>query len=204
MQMNGLATRRGVLRGAALGGAALALPLRGAWAQDDQQPAPDDVAAFLESIELAAVEIYAAAGATKKLTTPALAQAANSYGGHHREHAAAVARFGGPKATGRANSSLARIVRDQLDNARDEGAVARILFDLENGLAGAYVSALATLADPAAATAAAAALPVESQHAVVFGIAAGLDLEDFVLPSFETQERGLSTDQFPLVEKEQS
>ena len=202
MQIN-MATRRGLIQGAALSGVALAFPLRATWAQEQQEPGPEDVAAFLESVELAAVEIYAAAGATRKLTAPALVQAGNSYGGHHREHAVAIARFAGPKATGRANANLARVMRDKIGNAPDEKAVARILFDLESGLAGAYIEALTTLGDPDAATAAAAALPVESQHAVIFGTAAGLDLKETVLPAYETQERGLSTEQFPLNEEEQ-
>ena len=203
MEINGIASRRGLLQGAAVGGIALALPFRAAWAQQAEEAKPDDVAAFLESLELAAVEVYAAASATRKLTTPALVQASNAYGGHHREHAARIAGFAGPKATGRANANLARVLRDQLQNAADEKAVGRILYDLESGLAGAYIEALGTLADPRAAEAVAAALPVESQHAVVFGTAIGLDLEDTVLPSYETQERGLSTEQFPLNEEKE-
>lgn len=202
MEITRLATRRGVLRGAALGGLTLALPVRRAFAQENEEPAPEDVGAFLESIELAAVEVYSAAAATRKLTTPAAAQAVNAYGGHHREHAAAIARVAGPKATGRANANLVRTLRDQLTNARDERAAARILYDLENGIAGAYIRALSSLKDPQAATSAASVVPVEAQHAVVFGVAAGLDLEDEVILPFETQERGLNTDQFPLNEQE--
>ena len=203
METNGLVTRRRALGGAALGGLALALPIRGAWAQDTAEPAPDDVAAFLESIELAAVELYAAASATGRLTTPAVVQAANGYAGHHREHAASIARVAGAKATGRANPNLVPVIRGQLGNARDEKTVARILFDLENGLAGAYVAALEAFKDPKAAVAAAAVLPVESQHAVVLGTFVGLDLEAFVLPDYETRDRGLSSEQFPVTEKQQ-
>ena len=198
----GIVTRRGVLRGAALGGLTLALPVGRAFGQEAEEPAPDDVGAFLESIELAAAEAYGAAAATGKLTTPAVSQAANAYGGHHREHAAAVARVAGAKATGRANPNLVRTLRDQLSSARDEKAAARILYDLENGLAGAYIRALSTLKDPQASASAASVIPVEAQHAVVLGTAIGLELEEEVIPDFETQERGLSVDTFPLTEKE--
>lgn len=199
----GIVTRRGVLRGAALGGLTLTLPVPRAFAQETEEQAPEDVGAFLESIELAAAEVYAAAAATGKLTTPAVSQAANAYAGHHREHAAAVARAAGPKATGRPNPNLVRTMRDQLSSARDEKAAARILYDLENGLAGAYIRALSSIKDPQAAASVASVVPVEAQHAVVLGTAIGLELEDEVIPDYETQERGLTIEGFPLTEQEE-
>jgi rubrerythrin len=191
--------RRAFLRRAATAGVAVTvgtavLPIgrlvAPAGAQEDAPKLTDEErAAFAESIELAAVELYRQAAAGGKITTPALVAAATTFAGHHQEHAGAFASAAGDKARHVANPKLVQIVGDQLRAAPDEKATIKIAFDLENGTAATYMLALGALESPDDARLVASILPVEAQHAVVLGTAIGLP-NDIVLPPFETQDGG--------------
>ena len=165
-----------------------------------QQEAPaltdEDVTAFIESVELVAIDAYASAAASGKLSAGA-AQAVAAFAAHHREHASAFASLAGAKAEGRPHPTLSDIVSGQLQGAPDEKAVLQILFDLENAAAATFLYALGATKGDGALTTAAAFLPAEAQHAVVVGQLLGKKLED-IIPAFENQDRALDPTKFPL------
>ena len=201
------AGRRDFLRRAAIGGAALTigpavLPVREliapAVAQDaEPELADDDLAAFAESIELAAAQLHRQAAAGGEVASPAAVEASITFAAHHEEHARAFAATAGAKATHQPNPRLAQVAGDQIRDARDEAAVLRILFDLENAAASSHLFALGEFESPDAARLSASVMPVESQHAVALGSAMGLPL-DRVIPEFETQDKRIDPAQFPV------
>ncbi len=194
-------SRAKILRGIGVGGLALAigqavLPFRRllspAYALDDA-----GIAAFAESVELAAVEAYKAAAASGKVTTPAVGEAAASFASQHEEHAAAFGSAAGSAATNTANPGLLTAVGAQVSGAADEAAIVKIAYDLENAAAATYIFALGALTSSAALQLTASILPVESAHAVVLGSVLGLPATDYI-PGFETAAQALSPDQYPV------
>jgi rubrerythrin len=199
--------RRDFLRTAGIGAGALAigttvLPLTSllptaAAAQTPAAALTDvDLAAFAESVELAAVEAYKAAAATGKLQ-PAIVQVGTTFAGHHGEHAKAFAPLAKEKASGRPNTALVQAIGGQLHAAPDQKAILQILLDVENAAAATYLYALGALKDTAALQLTATILPVESQHAVVLGQALGTTL-DKIIPSFQTQTAKIDPAKFPV------
>jgi len=203
-------SRRELVRTAALAGAVVTiggavLPIGGlvpAVAQEnDEEKELDDpaIAAFAESVELAAVEAYKAAAASGKVTTKAVSDAAGVFLSHHQEHAVAFASASGGKATGKANPKLLKSLADALSKAGDENAVVKIALDAENAAAATYLFALGALKSEDALKLTASILPIESAHAVTLAQVLGLPPTDrLYLPPFETQEAALLPDTFPL------
>jgi len=175
------ASRRQFLQGVGLGGLALTigpavLPLQGLLSPAAAATAPkltdEQIAAFAESLELAAVAAYQQAAA--KLTTPAVVSAASTFAGHHAQHATAFAALSKGKATGKPNPRLLQTLSAEIHDAASENATIQIAYDMENAAASTYLYALGVLTDKAALELTASILPVESQHAVVLGQALGL------------------------------
>src|SRR4051812_8361379 len=207
------ASRRRFLRGAAtvglsgivvsLGAAVLPIEhlLPGAGAADAPAPPPLDdpsIAAFAESLELAAVAAYQKAASGGVLKTPAVLAAATTFASHHQEHAAAFAGAAGSKATHKPNPKVLQLVGDQLTAARTENAVINAAFGLENTAASTYLFALGALQGRAALQLTASILPVESQHATVLGTALGKPLSDAIfMPSFITEQQKVDPTKFP-------
>lgn len=231
-----VASRRRALRDLGVGvgvltiGSAL-IPLRSliapAGAQEakdegDAEPPADEAAvseadelAFLESIERAAAGSYRDVAASG-LVGGANLVAITAFGQHHSDHAATLGALAGSASVGRPNPTLAKILADQLAQARDEEAALRILADLESGLASSHLTALGTLGTPpakdakdapptvsGAAAAVAAILPIEGQHAAVLGGALGRSAEQR-LPAFEIVDNALPADAFPATEKKEA
>lgn len=199
-------SRRELVKTAALTGAIVTiggtvLPigrLLPASAQEDELD-DADIAAFAESIELAAVEAYKAAAASGKVKTKAVGDAAGVFLGHHQEHAAAFASATGGKATGAPNPKLVKSLGDALSKAADENAVVQIALDTENAAAATYLFALGALKSEDALKLTASILPIESAHAVTLAQVLGLEPSNkLYLPPFETQERALAPEAFPL------
>lgn len=198
-------SRRDVLRRAGVGAGALTigtsvLSLRGllpAAAQEGEPQLTDqDIAAFAESLELAAVEAYEAAAATG-LLQPAVVEVGTLFARHHAEHALAFGSAAGAKATKRPNAKLLQAVGGQLQAAPDQKAILTIAFDLESAAASTYMFALGALQSATALQLTASILPVEAQHAVVLGSALGRPVTDYV-PGFETQEKAVDPAKFPV------
>lgn len=197
------ASRRSFLRRAGLGGAGIAigsafLPVSRLLSPALAATEGDaGVAAFAESVELAAVEAYGAAAKSGKVKTPAVLQAATTFAGHHKEHAGAFGGAAGDAATGKPNPGILKMVSDQLQDAGDEKAVLKIAYDLENAAASTYLFGLGVLESKPALQLAASILPVESQHAVVLGNVLGIKGKELI-PAFETEEAALKPDKFPV------
>jgi hypothetical protein len=196
-------SRRTVLGRAAVAGTAIAVgsqlvPVTRLFTPAFGQQLDDaTIAAFAESVELAAVAAYQAAAASGKVTTPAVADAATLFASHHKEHGAAFGGAAGDKATGKANAALLAALTPQLNAAADENAVLELAYGLENAAAATYLFALGALTSPAALQLTASILPVEGQHAVVLGQVLGKPATDYV-PKFESDETALKPDKYPL------
>lgn len=196
-------SRRRFLRDAGLGGAALTIGstlvpmsrlMPAAWAQETLSDG--DLAAFAESVELAAVEAYTAAIETG-LLDGGVVNVAEIFREHHDEHAAAFAGVASEAATGEANQAVLDVFAPLIAEATDQDALLQIAQDLENGAAATYFYSLGILQDRDAALAVATILPIESQHAVVLGQALGQELEEYV-PTFQGQEGALSPTEYPV------
>ena len=196
--------RPSLLTGAALGGAVIAIgsmlvPVGRLVGVAGAQTGDAGVAAFAESVELAAVAAYMAAAQSGKVATPAVLQAATTFAGHHQEHAAAFGAAAGSASTKKANQKLVDMIAPQIQAAADEKAVLEIAYGLENAAAATYLFALGALTSKAALQLTASILPVESQHAVVLGTVLGKPATDETfLPSFQTQDGAVTPDQFPI------
>lgn len=181
-----------------IGGSAFSLrSLMPAAAQEkgEKKLADGDIAAFAESLELAAVEAYKAAAASGMLDA-AVVEVGTMFAGHHAEHASAFGSAAGRLATGRPNPKLLEAVGGQLSAAKNQKAILGIAFDLENAAVATYMFALGALEAPGALALTASILPVESQHAVVLGSVLGKTAEDY-LPSFETSDKAVDPTAFP-------
>ena len=197
-------SRRRFLAGAGVGG--LVLTIGRAVLPIDQLLTPafgqaltdEDVAAFAESLELAAVETYAKVAQAGQLKSAGLAETAAMFSAHHAEHAKAFGGAAGTKASKKANVKLAESIGDQLKSARDEKAALRVLADLETAAAATYLFALGAMHSTAALQLTASILPVESQHAAVLGQAVGNVMAD-VVPAFESKEKSVDPAKFPVL-----
>jgi hypothetical protein len=195
--------RRSFLRTAGVGAGALAIgssvltfrSLLPAAAQD-KELTDGDIAAFAESVELAAVEAYKAAAGSGKLEA-AVVEIGTMFAGHHAEHAKAFAGASGGAAKGKPNPKLLAAVGDQLKEADDQKGILKIAYDLEEAAAATYLFGLGALKSAAALKLAASILPVESQHAVVLGTALGLPASDY-LPNFQTSDKAVDPAKFPV------
>ncbi|MGH9185822.1 MAG: ferritin-like domain-containing protein [Acidimicrobiales bacterium] len=154
------------------------------------------IAAFAESVELAAVEAYMAAAGSGKLDA-AVVQVGTMFAGHHQEHAAAFGGLAGATATGEPNQPILDAFGPMIAAAPDQAGLLEIAFGLEQAAAATYLFALGALQSPQAAAATATVLPVESQHAVVLGFALGKDVADF-MPAFETADAALNPADYPI------
>jgi hypothetical protein len=195
--------RRSFLRNAGIGAGALTIgtsvltfrSLIPAAAQD-KALTDGDIAAFAESVELAAVEAYKAAAGSGKLD-PAVVEVGTMFAGHHGEHAKAFAGASGGAAKGKPNPKLLAAVGDQLKEAKDQAGILKIAYDLEEAAAATYLFGLGALKSAGALQLAASILPVESQHAVVLGSALGMSPADFV-PTFQTSAKAVDPAKFPV------
>lgn len=205
-------SRRTLLARAGQGGALLALggvlwpsAARPAGAQAATTPKPDDaeVAAFAESVELAIVEAYRQAVSGGKVRAAAATEALTTFAGHHQQHANALSTAAGSKATRRPNPSILTKVSDQLRAASNEKDVLMLAYELENAAASTYLASLGSLESSSALQLAASILPIESQHAVVLGQAAGVamagtkDSPGYV-PTFQRVDQGVTPEDHPL------
>lgn len=193
------ASRRRFLKRAAAGGAvmfgATAVPLStlvafspaaGAETAKESLSSGDTVLAqFAQSLELAAVAAYKAIDESRVLTA-ATAEAARMFALHHQDHADALGKIltaGGAEPVTEPNAALVQLVRNALSNADDTEAVLRVAYDLEEGAASTYLLAIGRFESATTAEAGATILPVESQHAVVWGQVLELP-ESAYLPAF--------------------
>jgi hypothetical protein len=191
-------TRAGLGAGALTIGSAL-IPMHDllASAQDATAAKPDDtdIAAFAQTLELAAANSHTATGASGKISVAA-AQVLAGFAAHHVEHAKAFAAIAGSKATGKPNAKLADTLAGQLRDAQNETMALRIAADLENALAATYLYEVGAFTSVSARQLAASVLPVEAQHGTVVGQLLGLPISTDV-PNLESQDLAIDMTKFP-------
>ncbi|MDQ6782096.1 MAG: ferritin-like domain-containing protein [Actinomycetota bacterium] len=199
-------SRRRFVQGVGLGGVTLAIggamiPLASMWNPAYAQASDDkSIAAFAESVELAAVAAYGAAAKTGKVTGAALT-VAKTFSAHHQAHAGAFGGFAGDSAKAQPNPKLVATIAPMIQSAADQTAILKIAYGLENSAAATYLFAIGALTDPTALKATASILPVESQHAVVLGHVLGMapgDDKGTYIPAFITTDPAVKPDQFPI------
>ena len=126
----------------------------------------EQVAAFLQGVELAAVAVYDQAADV--LGSPAAVAAARAFVAHHRAHGRAFAALAGAHAVPAApTAKLAALQSTALLVSEHDGLV--LLAALESRLAATQHAMLGHLASTPAITLVATTLPVECQHGVVLG-----------------------------------
>ncbi len=196
--------RRRFLQGAGLGAAAVTvgpavLPLSRLWSPAFAGAGSGDgaLAAFAQSVELAAVEAYGAAAGSGKVTTPAVVMVATTFAAQHQEHADAFGGAAGDAATDAPNPGLLEEFGPMIEAAADENAILELAYGLENAAASTYLFALGALESTEALQLTASILPVEAQHAIVIGSVLGKSVPDMV-PAFENTDQALSPDQYPV------
>jgi hypothetical protein len=196
--------RRSFLKKVATGGAAITfgsalvpvsslLSAAGAQQLDDQA-----IAVFAESVELAAVAAYEAGA---PLLSPATLPVAQTFLGHHQEHAQAFAALAGGAATGQANAALVQALTPTLQGLATEADVLAFAKTVENQAVATYAFALTALQSPQAASGTATILPVESAHAAALSLALGEGPDGwFPFGAFETADiaQGIDPNAFPV------
>jgi rubrerythrin len=168
-----------------------------------RRAAADDaaIAAFAQSVELAATTAYAAAAKSGIIKTKAILDAAIAFSGHHAQHADAFGAAAGAAASGKANQKLLDALTPSLKAATTELAIVKFAYDLEQAAAATYLYALGALTSQAALQLTASILPVEAQHAVVLGQVLGTALPkgaDEFLPPFQNDTGFIDPAKYPI------
>lgn len=192
------AARRGFMKKASIGGAALALgpallPVSGLLAQAGAQALSDvDIAVYAQSVELAAVEAYKAAA---PLLSSGVKPVGELFAKHHSDHAGAFGALAASKATNKPNQALLTAVTPLLQAAKTEKDALNLAFTIENQAVATYAFALTVLSIPDAVKGTATILPVEAEHAAILGAALGMNPADiFVNGAFEAASVGAAGD----------
>jgi hypothetical protein len=157
--------------------------------------ADDELAAFLQSAELATVHLYEVGAAL--ITSPAAVRATAACAAHHRAHAAVLATLAGPSAATGPNAALLTNLAPSLQVLSSEADELGFLYSLESQLAGTYEWALSHFTGVPAVQQAATILPVECQHAVELGLLLSKPLSDLV-GVFQADDGYLDPHEFPL------
>jgi hypothetical protein len=176
--------------------------LRAAGAQEAALT-PEDLAAFTQTAELAAVQFYGTL--RPHLSRPAALTAAAAYLRQHSDAAAALDPLAGSKRVGTANVSLLPTLDDQLHEAHNENEAIRVAYDLENSFASTYLFLVdAAGADARVVKLAGSLLPVAAQRAVTLGTMIGKSTKDLTAPDvkqlgYESEDKHLDPAAFPSV-----
>jgi hypothetical protein len=170
-----------------------------AYAQATGSANPDEeMAAFVESIELALRDGYQMAVSSGKVKTPSYISTLTAIGSHHGDHAPAIGAAAGLPA-GIPNPRFLDVISGQLHGATTEKGVLQFAYDLENATTATYLYALSLLKAANPVQVASSILPVESQHATVLGLLLNLDPQSTsdYLPSFVTQDAAFLPKLYP-------
>jgi rubrerythrin len=196
------AGHRNLAKGLGMGGAALAIgaaaiPLTSlfssAYASTDANIA---IAKFAESVEFAAVAAYQAAAKTGLVTGAGLSTALEFAKQHEAHGLAFLSYAGGPKLP--ANPKLVAAIAPEIEKAKTETEIVTIAYGVENAAAATYLYAIGALTSDKALALTATILPVESQHATVWGQVLGYSLsKPGFIPAFLTTSGYLSPTTYP-------
>jgi hypothetical protein len=161
---------------------------------------------FMQTIELAAVEIYKSIVDSGRLTSP-VAESARQFSLHHQDHAIKFAEYAGNQATNTANRALVAQFADgiaaaELDRDRAEQQLARVAFDLESGMAATHSFALGQFDGWEIASIGATIEPVEAQHALAWSLVIEPDADQWKnaitnwIPPFQNEDGAFLPDQY--------
>lgn len=195
------AGRRRFLVGAGIGAAVLAVgagvgfeprSMRFGAPAGAQSFTDEDLAAFAQSVELAAVAAYGMAAAA---LTAATKPVALLFQQHHQQHADAFGALAKAKAVKGPNQKLVTALTPALQAVKDEKSALQLAFTLENQAAYTYAYGLTVASTAPAYSGMATILPIETEHAAVLAAALGLPLEAaFPTGAFEAAAVGNGTD----------
>ena len=197
-------SRRHFLRNAGLGGLALSVggslvPMSrlvpAAWANTGQIT-ESELAAFLQSVELAAVEAYGGVIDSGQLDGDQV-DALEVFRDHHRDHADALGEVASQDAKTDANPGLLEALQSALADATDQESVLHFTQHLEENLAATHFYALGIFEDRDAALVSARILPVEGQHAVALGPDLDQAIDEYV-PTFQSQDGAYTPAEYPV------
>lgn len=184
--------------GAVLGAGSTLLPAVGllpSAAQEGEEVTDDDLAAFMASAELAAVEVYAKAVEAGELTGGALA-AAGRFSDHHQQHADALDAEAGTSSE--ANAGIVdSLWGTPVENAVDELSWLNVLLGVEQDLAATYTTLLREVEGAELAGIMASILAVEGQQAVVLGHATDELEPNQYLPAFQLRTGAINPAAYP-------
>lgn len=155
-----------------------------------------DLGAFLVTVELAAVSVYGLAAV--KASGPKSSSFARSFAAQHEGHATVWADVAGSNAVRRPNPRLLQAITAELAGAATPAGVLGVLQTLEDRMAATYQYALERLLSDTHLELAASIMPVECQHAVVFGTLAGKKLKELIPVNFQTPDAFLDPAAFPV------
>jgi hypothetical protein len=145
----------------------------------------------LSSVEEVAVVVYATGVGSGLLTTPAVADLAELFQAHHREHAGLFRNttddLGGTPFTD-PNPAVIGQLQPALDNLRDETGVVRLALDVETILAETYQATVGTFADTSFNVAAMSVGGAEARHAAAWAQVVG---ESPAPTAFQTTQRAV-------------
>ncbi len=171
----------------ALAGAAGALGGQGASSDAPDLPAGDlAIVEFAQGVEFAAVAAYDVA-VGRQLMSATETELARTFGRHHLQHGNALGALAGQSEDelDRApNQALVDAVAPQLEAAGSAPELLQVLFDVEQGAAATYLTALGALESPLSAGPAASIAPIEAQHATAIGTILDLPVEEW-MPAFQ-------------------
>ncbi len=200
-----VANRRNFVRNLGLGGAAVAfgtmlVPVAGLMPRAMAQATKDgadipgadlQLVLFAQGLELAARGAYEAMIATGKMQGQPQ-ESARLFARHHGDHATALAALT-PKAqiVAAPNAKLLDLFSNRINKATTLTALMQIAFDLETGTAATYQLAMGALSNWQSATAVSTIEPIEAQHAVVWGQALELPIDQW-MPAFQTEAKAFS------------
>ena len=153
-----------------------------------QAPSDVDIAAYAQSIELAAVAVY---GQIAGVLSADLQAVGELFALHHQDHANVFGALAGERATGNPNAALLAALTPRLQTTGNEAGALELAFVIENQAAATYAFALTSLSTPAAIASAATILPIETEHAAILGVALKKSLVDsFPNGAFEAASVG--------------
>src|SRR4051794_21637543 len=121
----------------------------------------EDLAAFAQSVELAAVAAYGMAGAA---LSPATKPVAELFAMHHQQHADAFGAVAGAKKVSGPNQKLVAALTPALQAVKDEKGALTLAFGLENQAAETYAFGLTAASGKDAIAGMATILPIETEH----------------------------------------
>lgn len=198
------AGRRSFLKRVAAGGAALSfgsalVPVSGLLSAAGAQRFDDAaIAAFAESVELSLVAAYEAG---VPFLSSELTPVAETFMGHHREHAEVFAELAGDEASGQPNTALMGALAPGIDSLAGTNDVLLFAKTLENQAVATYGYTLTAIEGTEVVTATASILPIESAHAAALSFALGEGPDAwFPFGAFESPDiaNGLDPAVFPV------